>query len=234
MEVKSGSVKRENVYILDKGDRIEQWNGKSSHPLEKVKAAELARCWVDERGDSSFRTHSVLILNHQLRSSYLAEGKATLTVFDDAAGDSTFFVHLGVTASSLPIHFPPYSPAATPAISIAQAYSLSPPPDSSTSAATSLPLPNKFHPSLVTSSSSPSSSSTSLLIITISRSPYYIWVSSSLKSGSEESRKAMNEGLKILSGLVEKGRASEGRTVVRVVEGSEGDEFWEAVGGKGI
>lgn len=82
VQAEGTSVRRENVYILDAGDRLVQWNGKDAHPLEKGAAAEAARSWVDGRG-----------------------GKATLKVLDEGSGDTSFFLDLGVDSKDLPMRY---------------------------------------------------------------------------------------------------------------------------------
>lgn len=187
VEANKESIKRGSCYILDRGDILEQWNGNSAHPLLKAKGAELSRNWVDSR-----------------------EGKATLKVFDDG-DDDKFFFDLGMPISDLPLQFPhSYSPASTPAISSAQAYSL----------LESSSFPTK----LTVNSLTPTSL---MLIITISRNAYYIFVGSKVEL--EKSRSAMMLGQRVLSGLIEKGRASNGRELIRVVEGKEGEQFFSSI-----
>ncbi|KAK4701212.1 hypothetical protein P7C70_g5024, partial [Phenoliferia sp. Uapishka_3] len=97
VKAEAESIDRGDVFILDLGDKLLQWNGGKSAPMEKAKAAETARSWVDAR-----------------------DGKATLQVFDDGQGDSAFFLALGVPQNSLPftpatnaIQIPPQSSQAT-------------------------------------------------------------------------------------------------------------------------
>lgn len=196
----TGSLTRNNVYILDRGDNLEIWYGKASHPFEKEKAHEIGEFWVESRG-----------------------GKTTLTSFDDGSReDDTFFIDLGISSANLPLHFPPYSPAQTPAISSSQAYSLlnfDPSSDSSTSSS----FPIKFNQKLLIPQAT-------YLIITIARSAYYIWVGSEVSK--EDGRRSMSIAQKIAGGLVERGRASAGRVIIKVTQKYEGEEFWNAIGGR--
>lgn len=52
VEAQVDSVRRGDVFILDLGNKLLQWNGRESHPLEKAKAAEVARAWEEGRGES--------------------------------------------------------------------------------------------------------------------------------------------------------------------------------------
>ncbi|KAI5474660.1 hypothetical protein MNV49_002680 [Pseudohyphozyma bogoriensis] len=83
VDVGKERLRKGNVYVLDWGDELMQWNGGEAHPMEKAKAAETARRWADQRG-----------------------GHTTLRVFDDGQGDTSFFLALGVPANELPLRIP--------------------------------------------------------------------------------------------------------------------------------
>lgn len=47
-------IRRGDVFILDLGDKLLQWNGRECQPREKAKGAEVSRHWVDARGAFPF------------------------------------------------------------------------------------------------------------------------------------------------------------------------------------
>jgi len=73
VEKTHASLNSGDVYILDLGQHIYQFNGKQSSPGEKMKGAQLTRALDDDR-----------------------EGRSTITVFDESGGDlQAFFAALG-------------------------------------------------------------------------------------------------------------------------------------------
>lgn len=185
---KRESITEDNVFILDAGDTVSQWNGGKSHPLERAKAAEVARSWVDNR-----------------------DGKATLQVYDEGSGDTTFFLALGVHVSELPLHFTSRDAGLVSTIS-------------SSPVSFSLPVDNAASPSFTPFSRSQLIPSALLLLVpTLAHAPLYVWVGS--KVTLEQKKSAFEEVKKI--SLAEKPLMK--RSWHMVKEGQEDNAFWKAL-----
>jgi len=72
VDLSRGSLNSGDVFILDGGLKIWQWNGKKSGPQEKQKGAQFSRALVDER-----------------------KGRAKIQVLEEGDKDAEFWKHLG-------------------------------------------------------------------------------------------------------------------------------------------
>jgi len=72
VEKKAGSLNSGDVFILDAGLKLYQWNGKAAGPFEKNRAAQLTRKFDDER-----------------------DGKPEVIVMEEGNEDATFWKELG-------------------------------------------------------------------------------------------------------------------------------------------